>query len=145
MPQVETQFGSIEYRAEDVLEFPQGLPAFEREKFFLLIERPTSKPMLFLQSLARPDLCFVTLPVRIVDADYQLSVNPEDLEVLGVTESHFFESPASAVAILSLTEFGLSANLLAPVLISWSTRRGVQSIRRDTRYSHQQPVEALCS
>ena len=139
------QFGIVEYSPEDVIEFPLGLPAFERETAFLLIERPQSKPMVFLQSLARPELCFVTLPIRVVDTDYQLCLGAEDLPVLGVRESQLATGNLICLAIVSLTDSRPTANLLAPVVVNVEARRAVQAIRMDARYSHQHPVGELCS
>jgi flagellar assembly factor FliW len=52
MPSVDTKyFGSLEYREESVYEFPHGLPAFENETMFVLIEQPENRPLVFLQSL----------------------------------------------------------------------------------------------
>ena len=45
-------FGSLTFRDESVYEFPCGVPAFEDEKQFVLIELPQHTPLVFLQSLA---------------------------------------------------------------------------------------------
>ena len=157
MPQADTQqFGPIEYAPEDVIHFPLGLPGFEEERSFLLITPLTAKPLVFLQSLGRPELCFVTLPLEVVDPNYQLSVGVEDWKVLGLagqTPSAVGLEQAARdggrmryLAIISLTDSRPTANLLAPLVINLEDRRGVQAIRLDNFYSHQHPVEALvCS
>lgn len=144
MPQLATrQFGPIEYGEEAVLEFPRGLPAFEDQTRFLLLERQGFSPIVFLQSVLRPDLCFLTLPLACVDPGYSLSVAREDLEIIGV-EAAGFPLPNDRLlrlAILSVTEDRLAtANLLAPVLVNLGSRRGVQAVRLDSLYSHQQKV-----
>jgi len=157
VPQADTQqFGSIEYALEDVVDFPLGLPGFEQEHSFLLITPSTAKPLVFLQSLGRSELCFVTLPLEVVDPNYQLSVTTEDWKVLevagqnppavGPEDEQFDDSRIRCLAIISLTNSCPTANLLAPLVINPSARRGVQAIRLDNIYSHQHPVEALvCS
>ena len=56
MPQVDTQqFGPIEYVEEDAITFPLGLPAFEQETSFLLVAPAKTSPLVFLQSLGRPE------------------------------------------------------------------------------------------
>ena len=153
MPQADTQqFGPIQYALEDVIEFPLGLPAFEQERSFLLIAPSTAKPLVFLQSLGRSELCFVTLPLEVVDPNYQLSVSAEDSKVLSLAGHNLAAvGPADGVqtrnlAIISLTDSRPTANLLAPLVINQKAKRGVQAIRLDSLYSHQHPVEALiCS
>ncbi len=150
MPQAETkQFGTIEYREEEAVEFPIGLPAFEQERKFLPIERPETKPLVFLQSLSHAELCFVTLPLLLVDPTYRLAVSAEDLRILGLTDilnrcaQPEVDRDVRALVIMSVTDSRPTANLLAPVMINISPpdgapRRGVQAIRFDSQYSHEQ-------
>jgi flagellar assembly factor FliW len=153
VPQADTQqFGSIEYVVDDVIEFPLGLPAFEQETSFLLITPSKTKPLVFLQSLGRSELCFVTLPLEVVDPNYQLSVSIEDWKILSPTGQILMavgqadSAQVQCLAIISLTDSRPTANLLAPLVINRVSKRAVQAIRLDSVYSHQHPVEALiCS
>jgi len=145
MPSVETKyFGVLPYAGESVFEFPLGLPAFEDQKAFVLIEEPESSPLVFLQSLSRANLCFLAFPILVVDRDYQLAIAPEDLEAL---ELETARTPALGVdvavlALISLSaEFVATANLMAPVVLNLKTRRALQAIRRDRAYSHEHRVE----
>ncbi len=152
MPEFETKyFGRITYQPESVVEFPAGLPGFEKENRFLLIEQPINRPLVFLQSLTSSELCFVTVPVVLIEPAYQLNLNPEELELLNLETA-----PGGAagpdllcLAIISFHEDGpATANLLAPVVVNWRRRRGVQSVPADSPYSHRhvllEPQEAPC-
>jgi flagellar assembly factor FliW len=144
MAQVETEyFGTIAYREDSVFDFPAGLPAFVQEKHLVPIESPQHSPMVFLQSMARPALCFLALPIQVVDPDYSLAVSREDLASLGLAGDRQPEL-ASEVAVLVLLSLhdGLSAtaNLMAPIVVNLKTRRALQAIRQDAVYSHQHPV-----
>jgi flagellar assembly factor FliW len=146
MLSVETKyFGTLLCAEGSVFDFPQGLPAFEEEKTFVLIEAPEGAPLVFLQSLARASLCFVALPILVVDQNYRLAVAPEDLENLGLDTERQPElgSEVTVLALVSLHgELSPTANLMAPVVLHVKSRRGMQAIRRDSRYSHAYPVEA---
>lgn len=144
MPQLATKyFGAIDYRQDAVLEFPNGMPGFEDEHRFLPLELPPSAPLVFLQSLDRPELRFITLPVLSVDPGYQLQISTEDLLALGLPEEH---QPDLRAEVLCLVIIRVSedrtptVNLLAPIVINLATRRAVQSIRTDSEYSHQHPL-----
>ena len=52
---------------------------------------------------------------------------------------------ALALAILTVAEGGLTANLLAPVVVNLANRRAVQAIRPDGRHSHAHPLEAAAA
>jgi flagellar assembly factor FliW len=141
MPSTETKyFGTMAYREESVFEFPWGLPAFEHEKHFVPIESPKHAPLVFLQSLADPGLCFLAFPILVVDRDYQLGISPEDLAGLGLNMDRQPELGADVLvlALLSLHDgFSATANLMAPIVINLSTRRALQAIRCDSLYSFE--------
>jgi flagellar assembly factor FliW len=147
MRSIETKyFGTLPCSEESVFDFPQGLPAFEEEKSFALITPSEGAPLVFLQSMARPGLCFAALPVLVADRGYQLGIAPEDLEELGLDAGcqPALGSEVIVLALLSLRgEFRATANLMAPVVLQVATRRGLQAIRRDSRYSHEHPVAAV--
>ncbi|MGE5645441.1 MAG: flagellar assembly protein FliW [Acidobacteriota bacterium] len=147
-------FKKIEYREEDVFEFPAGLPGFEQERAFLPLELPGARPLVLFQSLRTPGLCFLTLPVLSVDADYKLDAAPEDLALIGLPEGGRPRIGADVlcVAIVSVAEDRpATVNLLAPLVVNLATRRGVQAIQAGSGYSHQhelpvpEPEAAACS
>ena len=145
MPQCKTRkLGTIDYDAADVLTFPKGLPGFEKETSFVSVEKVGLEPVVFLQSLVSPELCFVALPVEIVDRNYQLRVMNEDLLIISVPEEH--RPPATedlaCLAIICLQEQGsATANLLGPLVLNRKTKIGVQAIRDDSKYSATHPLE----
>jgi flagellar assembly factor FliW len=146
MQSVQTKyFGTLSCREEAVFEFPRGLPAFENEKRFVLIELPENSPLVFLQSLSEPRLCFLAFPIQVVDRDYKLAVSVEDLSALALDPGRQpgVGSEVSVLALVSLHEgFSPTANLMAPVILNITTRRGLQAIRQDRVYSHQHAVKS---
>jgi flagellar assembly factor FliW len=150
MPEIATKyFGSIEYEPDAPIRFPSGLPGFEEELEFLILEPSASAPMVFLQSLKRPSLCFLALPMQVVAPDYPLATTKEELESLGLAPDRRPGGGADVccLAIIVVTEKGhISANLLAPIVINPASRVGLQTIRTDSIYSHRHPVgEGVCS
>ena len=89
-------FGVIQYREDAVFEFPGGLPGFEDQQQFLLLERPDTRPLVFVQSLSTAGLCFIAVPVRVAKSDYQLCMPPEELASLDL-RSKTISGAASAV------------------------------------------------
>jgi len=124
------------------LEFPHGIPAFETERRFRLIDR---EPLLFLESATNPELSFLLLPVSLIDPHYRLALSAEDRETLHASaESHLL-----CLAVITAAEDSPpTANLLAPVVVNLDCGRAVQAVRSDAVYSHRHPLlreEALCS
>lgn len=134
---VTTNFGAIRYSESDIYHFPSGLPAFEAETRFLLLERPESSPVLFLQSLRTPELAFITVPAAEIHPGYAIDPAPAELDLLEAGDHAI-----APLAILTITEGSVSANLQAPVLLCPETHRGLQVLRPDSPYAsrHLLPV-----
>jgi flagellar assembly factor FliW len=154
MPSIETKyFGTLPYAESAVFDFPRGLPAFEEERSFVLIELPRGDvpqadasheiPLLFLQSMSRANLCFAAFPILVVDEKYELAIAPEDLQELELDtrQQPALGAEVMVLALISLHgKFVATANLMAPVVLNVKTRRGLQAIRRDSLYSHEHPI-----
>jgi len=137
-------FGLLEYREDAVFEFPGGLPAFENEQRFVLIESPRYGPLVFLQSLETSSLCFLALPIQVLDRNYRLAMGSEDLKTLGLDSKRQPEL-GNEVVVLGLVSVQedepATANLMAPLVMNLKNRRALQAIREDSLYSHQHPIE----
>lgn len=130
-------FGTVGCDEGRVIEFPAGLPGFEKRQRFVLLEDAERKPVIFLQSLDEPQLCFLTLPVLAVDPEYRLKIAAEDLRVLDLCAGRqpVIGGEVECLVILAVADDGsVTANLLAPVVIHAGTRRAVQAVREDAIY-----------
>jgi len=146
MNQIATKyFGQLGYSEDSVVEFPDGIPGFEDQRGFLVVQQPPTKPLVFLQSLTTPELCFIAVPVQAACPSYRLSISPEDLEALGLPTAM---QPSIGRDVLCLTiisiaeDASITANLLAPLVINLQTRRGRQPIMLESDYSHRHPLDA---
>jgi flagellar assembly factor FliW len=144
MPQVLTRdFGLLDCDQCLELDFPNGLPGFEPEKRFALLQKDALAPMLLLQSLQTPGVCFLTLPVLAVDPEYQIGMTDDDRRLVGMASSpDAVAGDFLFLVILSATgpDHRITANLLAPVVVNLQTKVAVQAVRSDFRYSHQHPL-----
>jgi flagellar assembly factor FliW len=152
MPISQTKFnGAIPYEPHQVLRVAQGFFGFPEEREFLLLELPSSRPLVFIQSVQTQNLCFIGLPVQIIDPQYRLSLRPEDLFALGYSEDMppVMGKDLLCLAILTLgEESAATANLAAPLVVDIAGHCGVQAIVKGS-YSprhilSQQEALALC-
>jgi flagellar assembly factor FliW len=135
---IQTKYcGDVECPEDAVIHFPRGLPGFEGLRAFVCLERADTRPLVYLQSLEHPELCFLTLPVASIDSHHRVHLSPEELEDLGACDT---ERDLTCLAIVAITDAGPTANLLAPVVIDHSRRRGLQAIQYDSDYSHCHPL-----
>ena len=144
-------FGQISFEPDSELEFPGGLPGFDSRRRFVAVRFVESDPLVYLQSLEDPDLCFITMPILAVDPLYKLKVSSEDLDHLGLTPARQprIGDDVLCLTVLTIREAGPTANLLAPIVVNLRNRKAVQAIAAESDYSHEfalMPQEAsVCS
>jgi flagellar assembly factor FliW len=120
----------------------RGPFGFENESGFVLIHRPELYPLVYLQSVTTRDLCFLALPVLVVESAYDLRLTAEDATLIGVPERPGIGNDVLCLALLTVHTGGPTANLLAPVVVNLKTRAALQCITAGTAYSHQHALAA---
>jgi flagellar assembly factor FliW len=138
-----TYFGELDYDSDSVFEFPSGIPGFEQHTQFLLVEQAQSHPVVFVQSLLSPDLCFIALPVLVVDPQYRLELSEEDLASVKFPDSTppRLGEDVACLALVTVTENSEpTANLRSPLVLNLKQRLGIQIIHQDVGYSFRQPI-----
>jgi flagellar assembly factor FliW len=146
MPVCQTKYhGAIRFEPEQVLHLPAGLYGFPDEKEFLLLELPSSRPLVFLQSVRTPGLCFISLPAQVVEPSYQLNLRPSESCSLGYAPDAppVMGKDVLCLALLTMREKQeTTANLLGPVVIDIARHRGLQ-VLVEGNYSHQHPIASM--
>ena len=148
MPQIRTAyFGELDYTNGTVFHFPYGLPGFEHENAFLFLKQPHTEPLLFLQSLGYPRLCFILLPILVVDPNYVVNLDPEDLAALNLNPARQPRIGEDILCAAIVSPGGgedsePTANLMAPVVVNLKEQVGMQVIQSGSPYSHRHPIPA---
>jgi len=138
-----THFGAVAWDPAAAIEFPAGLPAFENERGFVPLEMSGCAPLVFLQSLTTPELCFLALPVKCLEPEYRLELQAEESARIGLDPRRPPEigRDVLALALVTVGEDGITANLRAPLVVALEGRRAVQSIQPEGRYSHRHVLD----
>lgn len=142
MPTCKTKFhGTITFEPQQVLQVPDGIFGFPDEREFLLLELPSARPLVFVQSVRSSALCFIALPAQVIEPDYQLSLAEGSSKALGYPAGHppLMGKDLLCLSFLVMGDKQANANLLAPLVIDIASHRGMQVIVNGP-YSHQHPV-----
>jgi flagellar assembly factor FliW len=124
-------FGPLEVNAEQIIEFPAGLPGFEDCHRFAFVEEGAKSNVLQMQSVDDPQIVFSVTDPGALGVNYEFVLNDAEVSALGL------ESPDDAtVAVIvrkrdgegSPAEAGLKANFMAPLVINMRARRGLQKV-----------------
>jgi flagellar assembly factor FliW len=145
--QVETtRFGTIEIDDDEVVVFDDGLPGFRGRRSMVLLgggEMPGGQPgdghhsLFWLQDVTDPDLAFMTIVPWTAYPDYDIDVDPTDVDGAQVDD-------LCVLSIVTVRRDGgavtLTSNLLAPVIIDTNTRKGRQIILQNQDWPVQAPL-----
>lgn len=125
--------------AEDaLLEFPEGLPGFEEQTLFALIEDEAHPPLRWLQSVQEPSVRFLVVDPTLILPEYQFDINEQDSAALKLQPT---DLPEFVCVLVVPDDFqATTANLKAPVVMNRRARLGKQLILTDERYDLRYPV-----
>jgi flagellar assembly factor FliW len=136
--------GEIESDPRSELVFPAGIPGFENDRRILPVEIPSQRPLVYLQSLIHPEVCFAALPVFVIDPGFRLRLSEEERALLQLPDGcdPIIGTDVLCLALLMSSGDAVRVNLNAPVVINLHNSRGVQSITTDraTGYFRLEPT-----
>jgi len=138
--QIETsRFGALSVDTPKTLTFPDGLPGFEDCRLFMLLPHHTveggkGSPFVWLQSLERGDLAFLAIEPHQVFPDYAPRVPRAELDSLCFTEEAALPQLFTLLTVPAGDPAGITANLMAPILINSSKRVAKQVVLNTDQY-----------
>ena len=136
------RFGEQEVSTDKVIEFPEGIPGFERFRSFALFSDPESEPFQWLLSVESDSLGFVVINPATLWAGYDPKISREDMRSLGIAGPD--DGLLLSIVTLADDPQHVTANLSGPILINSGTRLGRQLALLDDRYTTKHRiVEAL--
>ena len=131
-------FGALNLEKAAILIFPQGIPGFENERRFAAIQIPGQHPLLYLQSVATPELCLLTLPIQAIHPSFKLHLQQEDRQSI---QSDSESANLVTLAIVTADQDGnATINLAAPLVVNSRNNLAVQALQADPSLSYQHPL-----
>lgn len=132
--------GRIDRSALQILDFPEGLYGFPKEKEFALIQESKGSPFLWLQSAKQAELAFVVIDPNLFCKDsYIPQVAPLDLEGLGVKSVEECRIYV-IVTIPSDHPEEMTANMQGPILLNLTQKSGRQIISLNNEHEVRVPI-----
>ena len=124
---IQTKFlGEVQIESASIIQFPQGIPAFEEEKEFVVIPLGAQSPFVTLQSVQTPSVGFMAAYPYHFKEDYTFDLEQEDLKQLQIEKSE--DVLVYAILTLKDTLENSTMNLLAPVAINIKKQIGKQVV-----------------
>jgi len=124
--------GEIVIQEEDIITFPNGIPAFEDENKFIILPLQGETPFSILQSIQTVNLAFVVGEVFNLFPKYDIELTQNAIDVLELTDS----KDADVYSIISIKEpfANSTANLQGPIIINRVKKVAKQVILNQSNY-----------
>jgi flagellar assembly factor FliW len=133
-----SRFADVEVEARDVIAFPDGLPGYEANREFVLLELADVAPLKVLHAVNAAEPCFLVVDPKGVLATYQCSLSGADRHRLGAAD----DSTLLWLAIVIMDEGGeIAVNLRAPIVIDPARMTGRQVMPNACVYPLRYVVE----
>lgn len=137
-------FGKIEYEAEDVISFPNGIPSFEEEHEFLLLPiEGGDGALLCLQSVATPTLSFILMNPFSLDRSYAPVLRDAERKILQVERDQ--ELCFHVLCAMKRPLSDSTINMKCPIAVNPDQRIALQVILDTDDYHMRHPLSQFIS
>ncbi len=127
-----TRFGELDIPEDMIIEMKKPVLGFEELRQYVIVETEDFEPFRWFQSIDNPDTAFVLVNPLLFFPDYQVEVNPREIEELAV------DNPEEVIAYVIVTiprdYTKMTANLQGPILINTRTRLAKQIVLVNSQY-----------
>lgn len=134
------RFGELEIEEDRVLQFDDGLLGFPEAKRFAMLDTHDTGVYFWLQSLDDPGLAFLSVVPWSFFPDYEPHLPEGEQASLGL------RSASEAIVLCLLTvqrdQEAITANLLGPLVVNGTTRKGRQVVLAESGYPVRAPLAA---
>lgn len=132
------RFGAISYTAEEIIEFPWGIPGFPQLRSWLALSVPTNENFVWLQSLDDHKVAIPTADPYMVFEDYNPKLPVYAIAALDIQDASDFT--VLCVVVVGKDAEEMTMNLFAPVVVNLRSRRARQIVLENSGYSVRVPM-----
>ena len=129
-------FGEVEYDESGIITFPDGIPGFQNETRYILLDNEETEDKMFrwLQCVDNAEIAFPIMNVYPVIPHYNPLVDEDTLDNLG----HIPDNSLEIYNVCVIPEDDVKqmrVNLKAPIVINPATRKGKQVVLQNEEYA----------
>lgn len=134
---IETRaFGSVEIDDNQIITFIDPMPGFPKQRRFAVLDPDPEHPFQWLQSVDRPEVCFLIVDPALFFPEYGVTLRPSDMVDLSISDAR--QAAVAVVVTVPEDPGNATANLLAPLVFNGERKVARQLILEGSGY----PVRA---
>lgn len=129
-------FGNIEVEDSSVIHFDEGIPGFEDQHNFVILNNYDTEepvPFMWLQSVDDPNLAFVITIPFFMRPDYAFDIPTDICENLDIASPE--QVGVYTICHITGSIESMTMNLRNPIIINAKNQRAMQIMISDSRYT----------
>ncbi len=126
------------YSKDDIITFPIGIPGFESNKKFVIVQLPEYSPFEWLVCTDKTNLKFAMINPMLFRPDYSPNITKDQIADLKIKKPEDILLYTFVTIRRDPTES--TANFLGPVIINKTKRIGKQIIIDDSKYTTKEKI-----
>ncbi|MDR4505553.1 MAG: flagellar assembly protein FliW [Candidatus Scalindua sp.] len=126
-------FGKIKVLKEEIIDFTAPILGFDDCRQYILVERETSFPTFWLQSIDNPALAFPVVTPFSVDENYSFTLSSRDCEDIRIKRAD--EAVVLTLLVVPHDILSIRTNLRAPIIYNPQKKLAKQIILPEEKYS----------
>jgi len=128
------RFGEIKINEEEILNFEDGIPAFEDvHRFGIINSEDPESPFCWLQAIEKPELAFALVDPFVIKKDYEFDLKDECVNSLGIESAA--QVAVFAIVVVPEDTKKMSMNLKAPIIVNINNKKAAQTILDSDKYT----------
>lgn len=135
---IDTKYlGRVDIDDKSIIEFSEGILGFEHLKRFVIINILGTPLFKCLQSVDEKGTAFIVINPWDIFKDYEINVDDKELLSIGSSDS----KNLMVYSLLTITPQKITANLLGPVIINYSSQKGKQVVLYKSSYTTRHEIK----
>jgi len=137
---INTLFGKVTYKVNDIILFPEGIIGFEDKSKYIIYTKEGFEPFQWLICIDDISLQLPIIEPYLVKKDYNAKSNNGELQSIGLDDSK--SGKLYLIVTVGKDINNVTVNLRGPIVINTTRKLGKQIILSDSSYSLKQPLLA---
>jgi len=125
-------FGELKIDPQDVYEFPRGIPGFEDNQRYIIVQPDPTLPFCYIQSVEESSITLLVCNPFIFFEDYDFQLTEANQQELNILEEN--DVAVWSVVTVDKQQSGATVNLLAPIIVNIREKCGKQIILNNSDY-----------
>ncbi|MGB6058817.1 MAG: flagellar assembly protein FliW [Microthrixaceae bacterium] len=130
------RLGQIDVDEESVIDFPDGILGFPDRHKYAMVSAEDQGVYTWLQALDDPKLAFLAVVPTAFFPEFSPNIPDEECIAIGLSDPN----DAQLLSLVTVTDSGVTANLLGPIVLNVRTRLARQVVLADPDLSTRTPI-----